>query len=181
MSAAMAGSDVAMTVEAVFSMNRATATISGTVRSRVMGWPGAPRSTSWCAARCTAARCIACGTRPSRHRDVGHLFRHVVTLLDGRPLGDGQVPPLHVGVLVEVDRLPLEAGYPRPYRNVGDGIIVGDEFAVGEAPVEHAVEPVRLLEVALLRIGRLALVVFHEVVDLAEHRARAAHLPHQPL
>src|SRR5712691_9697509 len=36
-SAAMAGSDVAMTVESMFSMNSATATISGTRRSRVMG------------------------------------------------------------------------------------------------------------------------------------------------
>src|SRR5260370_14692380 len=35
-SAAIAGSDVAMTVESMFSMNRATATISGTRRSRVM-------------------------------------------------------------------------------------------------------------------------------------------------
>jgi hypothetical protein len=31
-SAAMAGSEVAMTVESMFSMNRATATISGTMR-----------------------------------------------------------------------------------------------------------------------------------------------------
>jgi hypothetical protein len=33
----MAGSDVAMTVESMFSMNSATATISGTRRSRVIG------------------------------------------------------------------------------------------------------------------------------------------------
>src|SRR5215467_1812920 len=37
MSAAMAGSEVAMTVESIFSMNSATATISGTRRSRVIG------------------------------------------------------------------------------------------------------------------------------------------------
>ena len=37
MSAAIAGSEVAMTVESMFSMNSATATISGTRRSRVMG------------------------------------------------------------------------------------------------------------------------------------------------
>jgi hypothetical protein len=50
-----------------------------------------------------------------------------------------------------------------------------------ELLVEHAVEPLRLLEVALLGVGRLALVVLHEVVHLPEHRADAAHLPHQPL
>ncbi len=36
-SAAMAGSEVAITVESMFSMNSATATISGTRRSRVIG------------------------------------------------------------------------------------------------------------------------------------------------
>ena len=36
MSAAIAGSEVAITVESMFSMNRATATISGTMRSRNM-------------------------------------------------------------------------------------------------------------------------------------------------
>src|SRR5437762_11771481 len=36
MSAAIAGSEVAITVESMFSMNRATATMSGTRRSRVM-------------------------------------------------------------------------------------------------------------------------------------------------
>ena len=37
MSAAIAGSDVAMTVESMFSMNRATATISGTMRFAAIG------------------------------------------------------------------------------------------------------------------------------------------------
>src|SRR5271170_5418863 len=37
-SAAMAGSEVDITVESMFSMNSATATISGTRRSRVMVW-----------------------------------------------------------------------------------------------------------------------------------------------
>jgi len=39
---------------------------------------------------------------------------------------------------------------------------------------------VPFLQVTLFRVGRLALVVFHEVVNLAEHRAGSAHLPHQP-
>src|SRR6185437_14240266 len=41
MSVAIAGSDVAITVESMFSMNRATVMISGTMRSRGMGiWCG---------------------------------------------------------------------------------------------------------------------------------------------
>ena len=38
MSAAIAGSEVAMTVESMFSMNKATATISGTMRLAGMGY-----------------------------------------------------------------------------------------------------------------------------------------------
>jgi len=37
MSAAIAGSEVAITVESMFSMNRATATMSGTVRLESLG------------------------------------------------------------------------------------------------------------------------------------------------
>src|SRR5580698_7353466 len=40
MSAAMAGSEVAMTVESMFSMNRAVATMSGIRRSLFMGFQG---------------------------------------------------------------------------------------------------------------------------------------------
>jgi hypothetical protein len=40
MSAAIAGSDVAITVESMFSMNRATATISGTMRRPDMSCVG---------------------------------------------------------------------------------------------------------------------------------------------
>src|SRR5206468_1755518 len=40
MSAAIAGSEVAITVESMFSMNRATATISGTMRLESMGRAG---------------------------------------------------------------------------------------------------------------------------------------------
>ena len=40
MSAAIAGSEVAMTVESMFSMNRAVATISGIRRSLVIGIGG---------------------------------------------------------------------------------------------------------------------------------------------
>ena len=51
---------------------------------------------------------------------------------------------------------------------------------VGKTAVEDSVEAVRFVEIALLGIGRFSLVEAHEVVDLSEERADAAHLPHQP-
>ena len=91
-----------------------------------------------------------------------------------------RVPALDVRIAVEIDGLPFVARHPRPDRDVGDRIGVGDQFVVGKPPVEHAIEPVRLLQIAFLRIRRLARIVFGEVMHLAEHRPRAAHLPHQP-
>src|SRR6266508_6362364 len=109
---------------------------------------------------------------PSRRdRHLAHVLRHLVALLHGRAFGDGRVPPLHVGILVEIDGLPFVARDPRPDRDVGDRILIGDELAAREPAVEHAVEAVRLFQITFLRVGRLALVVFHEVMDLPEHRS----------
>src|SRR3981189_191607 len=68
----------------------------------------------------------------SGHRNLADVLRHLVALLDRRPLGDGGVPALHVRKRVEVDGLPFVARDPRPDRDVGNGIVVGDEFAIGE-------------------------------------------------
>src|SRR5439155_10794682 len=116
-----------------------------------------------------------------RDRNVADVLWHFIALLHRRSVGNRRVPPLDVGVLVEIDGLPFVARYPRPDSNIGNGVTIGDELAVREPAVEYAVEPVRLLEKTFLRIGRLALVVLHEMVDLAEHGPGPAHLPHQPL
>src|SRR5262245_21378170 len=116
----------------------------------------------------------------SGHRDFLHLFGYVIAALNRRTVGDGDVPALDVRICMEVDGLPLVAGDPRPDRHVGDRIVVGHVFMLGQSPVENGIEPMRLRQIALLRVGRLALVVLHEVMDLTEHRARPAHLPHQP-
>src|SRR4029450_10143586 len=121
-------------------------------------------------------------TRSSRrYWNLTDILWHFVTFLHGRALGNGRVPPLHLRIFVEVDRLPLVARHPWPDCAIGDGVIISDEFAIAQPAVEHAIEPVRLLEKALLGVGGLAFVVFHEVVDLPEHRTGSSHLPHQPL
>src|SRR5947207_5644278 len=72
-------------------------------------------------------------------RHFADVLGNLVAPLHRRSRGDRQVPALHIGVLVHVDRLPLEARDPRPDRNVGDRIVVRHVRAVGEAPVEHAI------------------------------------------
>src|SRR5712692_4143352 len=107
--------------------------------------------------RCSAINLIIIKLASSsrRYRNLADVLRHLVALADRRPIGDGRVPPLHVGIRIEVDRLPLVARDPRPDRDIGDRIAVRDELAAGEPAVEHAVEPVRFLQITLLRIGRL--------------------------
>src|SRR5262245_65670814 len=79
----------------------------------------------------------------SRYRNLADVLRHFVALLNRRPLGNGRVPPPHVGILLEIDGLPFVARDPRPAGDIGDGIGVGDECALREAGVEPAIEPSR--------------------------------------
>src|SRR5215472_5026324 len=89
-------------------------------------------------------------TRSSRrYWNLADVLGHFVALLNRRPFGNARVPPRHVGILLEIDGLPLVARDPRPDGNIGDGIIVGDEFAPCEPAVEHAIEPPRFLEKTL--------------------------------
>ena len=70
---------------------------------------------------------------------------------------------------------------PAEDRKIGDRQRAGDEFVVGEAAIEHAVEPARLRHVALQAVGAVLLVLQRdEMMHLARHRPEAAHLPHQP-
>src|SRR5205085_4380004 len=72
------------------------------------------------------------GLELRRQRNLAHVLRYLVTLLHRGPASDREVPALHVRIPVHVDRLPLEARDPGPDRDVGDGVGVGDELAVGE-------------------------------------------------
>src|SRR5580700_9835448 len=112
-----------------------------------------------------------CSAGNSRHRNFANVLRHLIAPLHGGAPGDNRVPALHVRISVEIDSLPFVARDPWPDGDVGDGVVIGDEFVLGETAVEHAVEPMRLLEIPLFRVGRLTLVVFYKVMDLAEHRA----------
>ena len=101
MSAAIAGSEVAMTVESMFSMNRATATISGTMR---LAWHGGCRcGTAGRAGKPAGSRSVAANC-PRCQRDAGgHCCRRAATSCStsGRPYGFGRsTDDLHPGVLV---------------------------------------------------------------------------------
>ena len=77
--------------------------------------------------------------------------------------------------------LPLVRHDPGIDRHVGDRVVAGDEGAIGQPLVEHAVEPVDLVAVAVHRVGNLLHRVIAEMIVLAGHRAEIAHLPEQPL
>src|SRR6516225_3065603 len=111
-----------------------------------------------CAAITGHERRLCCDpTRSSsRNWNLADVLRHFVALLNRRPLGNGRVPPPHVGIFLEIDGLPLVARDPRPDGDIGDGVGVGDEFALREAAVEHTIEPACFLEETLFGIGRLA-------------------------
>src|SRR5580704_4038513 len=92
-----------------------------------------------------------CSAANSRHRNFANILRHLIAPLHGGAPGDNRVPALHVRIGIEIDSLPFVARDPWPDGDVGDGVVIGDEFVLGEPAVEHAVEPMRLFEVAVLR------------------------------
>src|SRR6266511_786588 len=107
MSAAIAGSEVAMTVESMFSMNRATATISGTMRLTAI------RCDSW-------RRRWRANSRAKSSRNAGRqALRRAKHCLDqerfrlGRPIYDLHPGSLRPGARPVAER-PAVLGHHQP-------------------------------------------------------------------
>jgi len=108
--------------------------------------------------------------------------QHLDTALHRRARADLVEPALQVRVVVPVDALVLPRSQPGEHRDVGDRVGGAAEVAaLRQAPVHHAVQALRLVAVALDRVGDLLGRIDAEVVRLAEHRTDTAHLEHQPL
>src|SRR3954447_19614431 len=99
----------------------------------------------------------------------------------GGPLADGLEPALEMREVVDVLALVLVRHDPGIARHVGNGVIAGDELAIGEALVEYAIQPVGLVDIAVDGVLDLFLGVVREVMVLPRHRAQPAHLPESPL
>src|ERR1700704_2079357 len=67
----------------------------------------------------------------------------------GRSVVDGLEPALQVREILELLSLPLVWHDPRVGGDIGDRILTGEERTVGETLVQHPVQAVRLLDVAL--------------------------------
>ena len=77
--------------------------------------------------------------------------------------------------------LPPVQPAPRKDRHVGDRIRARHVFRFAQPPVEHPIEAARLVGVAVVGVVDLLRRVGAKMVRLAQHRAEARHLPHQPL
>src|SRR3546814_13737344 len=69
---------------------------------------------------------------------------------------------------------------PGPAGHVGDGIRARDELPPGQTGIQHAIEPIRLVGIAIDRIRYLFGRIVAEVLGLAAHRPLPRHLPHHP-
>src|SRR5262249_38288561 len=93
----------------------------------------------------------------------------------------GLVPPLDVAKIRQVDLVTLMPPSPAENREIGYRNAAPGELDFPEPLVEYAVETPRLFRVALKPVTPILLVGdLQEMVHLAGHRTKAAHLPHQP-
>src|SRR5580765_1855999 len=103
---------------------------------------------------------------------AARVLQHVERPLHGRTLEKRVAPLPQRRELLDVHALALRKAQPRHGRHVGDGVLVAREvFRFPQPPVDHAVQPVRLVLVAVHRVFDLLRRVAEEVVRLAEHRA----------
>src|SRR6266404_2007558 len=109
---------------------------------------------------------LASGIRTLR---PGALARHVE-------------PAPQVREVAQILLLTLPGNDPGIGSHVGDAVAVaGDELAVFEITIEHAIETVCLVDVAVDRVRDFDRSVEPEMVVLSGHRPQPAHLPEQPL
>src|SRR3990167_8405815 len=110
------------------------------------------------------------------------IGQHGHTALYRRTRGDGVEPLLEPREVGPVNALVLPTAQPREDGDVGHAVLVaGDEFLVGQLLVHHAIEPPGFVGVAVDGVLDLLRRIQAEVVRLAQHRAHASHLEHQPL
>src|SRR5712692_2612653 len=103
------------------------------------------------------------------------------TALDARASHQRLVPALDVGKVRQIYLMALVPPRPAEDREIGNRDVASRELHFAEPLVEHAVEPPRLFRIALQAVAPVLLVGdLQEMVDLAGHRTKAAHLPHQP-
>src|SRR6476620_3374714 len=109
------------------------------------------------------------------------LLRLGIRALGRGPGTDGFQPALQMRKVVDILILVLVGDDPGIARHVGDRIIAGDEFTVGEALVEYTVKAVGLVHVAIDGVFYFLHRVVSEVMVLPGHRPEPAHLPERPL
>ncbi len=110
------------------------------------------------------------------------LLRAIIGAHRRRAVANRLEPALEVGKILELLALPLVGHDPRIAGHVRDRIMLPrDESAIGEALVEHTIEPIGLVNVAADRVGQFLRRVLAEMMVLPRHRPEAAHLPEQPL
>src|SRR5262245_64239974 len=95
---------------------------------------------------------------------------HPKPALGGRARLDRFLPALKIWKFLDVLALALPAQGPSNAGDVGDRIFAGQELAIGETVVHHAIEPVDLIRVALDRVVERLWLVVEEVVVIISSR-----------
>src|ERR1044071_3849922 len=72
--------------------------------------------------------------------DLGLRIGHLIAFDHRGAGGNGAIPAPDIGIFLEIDPLPLEAGDPREGRDIDDRIFAAHILLALEQTVEHAIE-----------------------------------------
>src|SRR6218665_2937588 len=96
---------------------------------------------------------------------------------DGGGRMDGVEPALHAGKVAQFQALIFPRARPWKAGDVGDGVLVAGEVGrFGQLPVEHAIQALGFVGVAVDGVIHFFRCVDAEMMRLTEHRAETAHL-----
>src|SRR5690242_6559773 len=98
-----------------------------------------------------------------------------------RSFANALEPAPQVRELLEALTLRLIRHDPRIAGDIGDRVVPRQVAAIAQTLMEHAIEPIGLLHVAIDGVRNLLRRVTSEVVVLSGHRTQARHLPEEPL
>ena len=110
-----------------------------------------------------------------------YIFRNHDAPLTGRSRSQCVQPALEICEIRDIDARPGVGARPTPIGYVGNAVVTGKEFVVGQSRIEHRQESFRFVLVTIYDRLNFGFRISKEDVRLSHHGTDTGHLEHEPL